>query len=109
MPLKTKPLSKAELAAYEETRDLAEELLQSVREMQAGKVHVVTSPVIEARKRPGSPNRNLLRSWACPSAHFKVGSKAASNRAAPPALCLQSPAPIPKPYWLWHQSSCCGT
>ena len=40
MPLKTKPLSKAELAAYEETRDLAEELLQSVREMQAGKVHV---------------------------------------------------------------------
>ena len=53
MPLKTKPLSKAELAAYEETRDLAEELLQSVREMQAGKVHVVTSPVIEARKKTG--------------------------------------------------------
>ena len=53
MPLKTKPLSKAELAAYEETRDLAEELLQSVREMQAGKVHVVTSPVIEARNKTG--------------------------------------------------------
>ena len=53
MPLKTKPLSNAELAAYEETRDLAEELLQSVREMQAGKVHVVTSPVLEARNKTG--------------------------------------------------------
>lgn len=53
MPSKNKPLTKAELAAYESKRDLAAELLQSVREMKAGQVHVVTSPVIEARKKTG--------------------------------------------------------
>ena len=53
MPAKNKPLSKTELAAYESKRDLAAELLQSVREMQAGKVRVVSSPVIEARKNTG--------------------------------------------------------
>lgn len=53
MPSKNKPLSKAELDAYEAKRDLAAELLQSVREMKAGQVSVVTSPVIEARKKTG--------------------------------------------------------
>ncbi len=57
MPLKRKPLTKAELAAYEAKRDLAVELLQSllqsVREMKAGQVHVVSPPVIEARKNTG--------------------------------------------------------
>lgn len=53
MPSKSKPLSNAELAKYEATRDLAAELLQSVREMKAGQVQVVSSPVIEARKRTG--------------------------------------------------------
>ncbi len=53
MPSKSKPLSKTDLAAYEATRDLAAELLQSVREMKAGHVQVVTSPVIEARKKTG--------------------------------------------------------
>ncbi len=53
MPLKNKPLTKAELEAYEAKRDLAAELLQSVREMKAGQVSVVTSPVIEGRKRTG--------------------------------------------------------
>lgn len=53
MPSKNKPLTKAELAAYEAKRDFAAELLQSVREMQAGKVHIVSSPVIEARKKTG--------------------------------------------------------
>jgi putative transcriptional regulator len=53
VPSKTKPLSKAELAAYEAKRDLAAELLQSVREMKAGHLHVVSSPVIEARKKTG--------------------------------------------------------
>jgi putative transcriptional regulator len=50
---KNKPLSKAALAAYEAERDLAAELLQAVREMKAGHVQVVTSPVIEARKKTG--------------------------------------------------------
>lgn len=53
MPSKNKPLTKAELTAYEAQRDLAAELLQSVREMKADQVHVVSSPVIEARKRTG--------------------------------------------------------
>ena len=53
MPSQSKPLTKAELAAYEAKRDLAAELLQSVREMKAGHVHVVSSPVIEARKNTG--------------------------------------------------------
>jgi len=53
VPSKSKPLSRQELAAYESKRDFAAELLQSVREMNAGQVQVVSSPVIEARKRTG--------------------------------------------------------
>lgn len=53
MPSKTRPLSKAALAAYEAKRDLAADLLQSVREMRAGHVRVVSSPVIEARNKTG--------------------------------------------------------
>lgn len=53
MPSKRKPLTDAELSAHEATRDLAADLLQSVREMKAGRVNVVTSPVIEARKKTG--------------------------------------------------------
>lgn len=45
------PLSKAELAAYEAARDLAAELLPSVREMKARSVWVISSPVIEARRK----------------------------------------------------------
>ena len=53
MPSKIKPLSNAALNAYEAKRDLAAELLQSVREMKAGQVRVVSSPVIEARNKTG--------------------------------------------------------
>ena len=53
MPSKNKPLSKAQLAEYESTRDLAAELLQSVRDMKAGRLHVVSSPAIEAREKTG--------------------------------------------------------
>ena len=45
MPSKNKLLTETQLAAYESKRDLAAELLRSVREMQAGKVHVVSSPI----------------------------------------------------------------
>ena len=48
MPSKTRPMNKTELAGYEAKRDLAAELLQSVKEMKAGQVHIVSSPVIEA-------------------------------------------------------------
>jgi putative transcriptional regulator len=53
VPLKSKPLTKAKQAACEPKRDLPAELLQSVREMKAGQLHVVSSPVIEARKKTG--------------------------------------------------------
>jgi putative transcriptional regulator len=53
VPSKNKVLNNAELAAYEATRDLAADLLQSVREMRAGQVQIVSSPVIEARKKTG--------------------------------------------------------
>jgi len=53
VPSKSRRLTKSELTAYEAKRDLAADLLQSVREMKAGKVQVVTSPVIEARRKTG--------------------------------------------------------
>ena len=53
MPLKTKPLTGRQLRAYESKRDLASELLESVRQMKAGKTQVVLSHAIEARQRTG--------------------------------------------------------
>lgn len=48
-----KLLTDAELKAYEARRDLAAELLQSVREMKAGEAQVVLSLAVEARQRTG--------------------------------------------------------
>jgi putative transcriptional regulator len=53
VPSKTKPLSRKELAAYEAKRDLAAELLQSIKEMKAGKVRVVLTPATDAREKTG--------------------------------------------------------
>lgn len=53
MPSKSKPLTKAQLAATEAKRDLAAELLESIRQMRAGQTRVVTSPAAEARMRTG--------------------------------------------------------
>jgi putative transcriptional regulator len=53
VPSKTKPLSPKQLAAYEATRNLATDLLRSIREMKAGKTHVVHSPAAEAREKTG--------------------------------------------------------
>jgi putative transcriptional regulator len=53
VPSKTKPLSRKQLAAYEATRDLAADLLQSIREMKAGKTRMVFSPATEAREKTG--------------------------------------------------------
>ncbi|MES2077119.1 MAG: helix-turn-helix domain-containing protein [Pseudomonadota bacterium] len=47
------PLCDAELDAFEDSRDLASELLQAAREMKAGSVQLVYSPVLEARKNTG--------------------------------------------------------
>lgn len=53
MPSKTKPLTDRQLRAHEATRSLAAELLESVRQMKAGRTQVVLSPAVEARKRTG--------------------------------------------------------
>jgi putative transcriptional regulator len=77
--LKNQSLSKSELAAYEATRDLAAELLQSVREMKAGHVQVVSSPVIEARKKTGLSQSQFAAHLACPCVRRRGGSKVASS------------------------------
>jgi putative transcriptional regulator len=53
VPSKTKLLNEAELEVYESTRDLAADVLQAVQEMKQGKVQLVLSPVVEARKKTG--------------------------------------------------------
>ena len=53
MGLKSKRLTKAEIDAFESKRDIGDELLQSVRDMKAGKGQVVLSPAIEARSKTG--------------------------------------------------------
>lgn len=49
----TKPLSESELEDYEAKRDIGADLLQSIKEMKAGKGTVVYSPAIEARAKTG--------------------------------------------------------
>lgn len=65
MPMQSKPLSKARLERLEAKRDLSDELLQSVREMKAGKVKVVPLPSAEEKRKakkfyPICPSINFL-------------------------------------------------
>jgi len=53
VPSKSKVLSAKEVAAFESKRDLAAEILQSIRDMKAGKTHLVFSPATEAREKTG--------------------------------------------------------
>ncbi len=55
MPSKkiSKPMTDTELEAWESTRDLETELIESVRQMSEGKTSVAYSPVIAARKASG--------------------------------------------------------
>lgn len=53
MPSKAKLSTDAQLRAYEAKRDLAADLLESVRQMKAGKTQVIASPAVEARERTG--------------------------------------------------------
>ncbi len=53
MPSKNKPLSDAELEVYEEGRDLAADILQSIQEMKAGQVRSIDLSAIEARMKTG--------------------------------------------------------
>lgn len=51
MQSKNKPLSDKDLETYEASRDIAADLIQSIREMKAGLGTVVYSPTAEARKK----------------------------------------------------------
>ena len=53
MPSKSKRLTSAEIEAFEAKRDIGEELLQSIRDMKAGRGRVVASSAIEARSKTG--------------------------------------------------------
>ena len=53
MPSKTKPLNDTELDDYESGRDLAAELLESVKQMKSGQGKVMYSAAIEAREKTG--------------------------------------------------------
>ena len=53
MPSKTKRLTAAELKRLEAKRDLGQEILQSIRELKAGKGVVVVSAATEARSKTG--------------------------------------------------------
>jgi putative transcriptional regulator len=48
-----KPLTDKELEDLENSRDLGIELLESVRQMKAGKGRIVMSPLISTRKKSG--------------------------------------------------------
>ena len=52
MPHK-KPMTDAQLAKWEASRDMEAELAASVRQMRAGKTHAVYSPVIAVRQKTG--------------------------------------------------------
>jgi len=53
VPSKAKSLSPAELARFKAGRDLGAELIQSIREMKAGKVRIAYRPAAEAREKTG--------------------------------------------------------
>jgi putative transcriptional regulator len=53
VPLKSRKLSAQAIAALEAKRDIGAEILQSVKDMKAGKGKVVLSPAVEARAATG--------------------------------------------------------
>ncbi len=53
MPLKSKKLSAEEVTAFEAGRDVGAEILQSIKDMKAGKGKVVVSTATEAREATG--------------------------------------------------------
>jgi len=53
MQLPKKPLSDAELEAFEAGRDIEADLTMSARQMAAGSTHAVYTPVVAARQQTG--------------------------------------------------------
>lgn len=53
MPSKPKKLKPAEMAAFEAGRDIGAEILQSIKDMKAGKGRVIVSTATQAREATG--------------------------------------------------------
>ncbi|AUB80807.1 helix-turn-helix domain-containing protein [Candidatus Thiodictyon syntrophicum] len=53
MPSNTQPLTDEQLQAFEAARDLGDDLLESIGQMNAGLGTLVHSPIIAARERCG--------------------------------------------------------
>ena len=53
MPSKSKKLSHTEIGAFEANRDIGAEILQSIKDMKAGKGKVVVPAAVEAREATG--------------------------------------------------------
>ena len=53
MPSNSKRLTPSEVTTFEAGRDIGDELLQSIRDIKAGKGRVVVSPASEARSKTG--------------------------------------------------------
>ena len=53
MPSKSKKLNPSELEEMEAKRDIGAEILQSIKDLKAGKGKVVLSPAVEARQATG--------------------------------------------------------
>jgi len=53
VPSKSKKFSSVEIAAFEASRDIGAEILQSIKDMKAGKGKVVLSTATEAREATG--------------------------------------------------------
>jgi putative transcriptional regulator len=61
VPLKSRKLSERDLIALESKRDIGAEILQSIRDMKAGKGKVVLSPAVEARTATGLSQSQFAR------------------------------------------------
>ena len=88
MPSKARPLTDAELEAYEAKRDLAAELLQSVREMKAGETEVVLSLAVDVEVSQRWRLRRRLPGGVVQDGQIRIG---------PILICPQSTTPLPVP------------
>ena len=67
-------MKNSDLTRYEADRDLAADLLHAVREMKAGRLHVVLSPGAEVREKTGFSEAELQQAL-----HASVGAGTASG------------------------------
>lgn len=60
MPPKSRKFAPSEIAAFEATRDIGAEIIQSIKDMKAGKGKLVVQAMVAAHEMPGlAPNANI--------------------------------------------------